>query len=39
LLNQQCVDECPERYYTSNQQCLACHPLCQTCQGRPMNIE
>jgi hypothetical protein len=33
LLNDQCVEECPDGYYTYNQQCLPCHPICKTCKG------
>ena len=34
LLNGQCVDECPEGYYTFDQQCFPCHPICKTCKGK-----
>jgi hypothetical protein len=33
LLNDQCVEECPDGYYTYNQQCLSCHSICKTCKG------
>ncbi len=33
LLNNQCVEECPDDYYLSNQECLPCHPICNKCKG------
>jgi proprotein convertase subtilisin/kexin type 5 len=33
LLNNQCVDKCPDGYYLYNQQCLKCHPICENCKG------
>lgn len=34
LLNNQCVEECPDGYYLSNQECLTCHPICNSCKGK-----
>lgn len=34
LLNNQCVEECPEGYYLNNQECVQCHPICSTCKGK-----
>jgi hypothetical protein len=34
LLNDQCVEACPDGYYSYNQQCLQCHPICSTCTGK-----
>ena len=33
LLNNRCVERCPDGYYSYKQQCLPCHPICSTCQG------
>ncbi|CAF2914819.1 unnamed protein product [Rotaria sp. Silwood2] len=33
LLNDQCVDKCPDGYYSSNKQCLQCNAICSTCTG------
>lgn len=34
LLNDQCVEACPDGYYSYNQQCLQCYPICSTCKGK-----
>ncbi len=34
LLNDQCVEKCPNGYYTNNKQCLQCNPICDTCIGK-----
>jgi proprotein convertase subtilisin/kexin type 5 len=33
LLNNQCVEECPDGYYLYNRECLKCHPICNNCKG------
>ncbi len=34
LLNDQCVEKCPDGYYSNSKQCLQCNPMCGTCTGK-----
>ena len=34
ILNDQCVENCPDGYYLNNKQCSQCNPMCGTCKGR-----
>jgi proprotein convertase subtilisin/kexin type 5 len=34
LLNDQCVEKCPNGYYLYNKQCFECNPMCGICTGK-----
>jgi len=34
LLNDQCVEKCPDGYYSNNKECFRCNPICNTCIGK-----
>lgn len=36
LLNDQCIEKCPDGYYSNNRQCLQCNPMCGTCIGKDL---
>jgi hypothetical protein len=34
LLNDQCIEKCPDGYYLSNKICMSCNSMCGTCIGK-----
>jgi proprotein convertase subtilisin/kexin type 5 len=34
LLIDQCIDKCPDGYYSNIRQCLPCNPMCGACTGK-----